>query len=242
MRGVSPAFPQAFDQRFLVLAAWGFMVPFVWGFSTKWLPTFLGTQPPVNRLLGSAVVVHAVAIALGLASFFRATTVLIVLSASLAIVALRIFAKPEKAAKTRGIHGSFPFFVRAAYVWLIVAASLGVWAANAANPIGLWGASRHALTVGFIAMMVFCIGQRVLPAFSGMRLLFSPRLMFAGLVLLSAGCILRVSGGGPRLPGDCSGRLVLAARFGDSGARRGHPARYQFDRHLSPAARRSAIL
>ena len=191
MRGVSPAFPQAFDQRFLVLAAWGFMVPFVWGFSTKWLPTFLGTQPPVNRLLGSAVVVHAVAIALGLASFFRATTVLIVLSASLAIVALRIFAKPEKAAKTRGIHGSFPFFVRAAYVWLIVAASLGVWAANAANPIGLWGASRHALTVGFIAMMVFCIGQRVLPAFSGMRLLFSPRLMFAGLVLLSAGCILR---------------------------------------------------
>jgi hypothetical protein len=192
--GSSPAFPQAFDQRFLVLAAWGFMVPFVWGFSAKWLPTFLGTQLPINRLLASAVVLHAVAIALGLAGFFRATTVLIVLSASLAILALRIFAKPEKAAKTKGIHGSFPFFVRAAYVWLIVAASLGVWAANAANPIGLWGASRHALTVGFIAMMVFCIGQRVLPAFSGMRLLFSPRLMFAGLVLLSAGCILRVSG------------------------------------------------
>ncbi|MFI5117388.1 MAG: NnrS family protein [Terriglobales bacterium] len=192
--GVSPAFPQAFDQRFLVLAAWGFMVPFIWGFSAKWLPTFLGTQPPVNWLLGSAVAVHALAIALGLAGFFRATTVLIVLSASLAIVALRIFAKPEKAAKTKGLHGSFPFFVRAAYVWLIVAASLGVWAANTANPIGLWGASRHALTVGFIAMMVFCIGQRVLPAFSGMRLLFSPRLMFAGLELLSAGCILRVSG------------------------------------------------
>jgi uncharacterized protein involved in response to NO len=194
VRGVSPAFPQAFDQRFLVLAAWGFMVPFVWGFSTKWLPTFLGTQPPINWLLGSAVVVHAIAIALGLAGFFRATTVLIVLSSSLAMVALGIFATPEKAAKTKGIHGSFPFFVRAAYVWLIVAASLGVWAANAANPIGLWGASRHALTVGFIAMMVFCVGQRVLPAFSGMRLLFSPRLMFAGLALLSAGCILRVSG------------------------------------------------
>jgi hypothetical protein len=193
VRGGSPALPQAFDQRFLVLAAWGFMAPFVWGFSAKWLPTFLGTQP-VNRLLGPAVAVHAVAIALGLAGFFRATTVLIVLSCSLAIFALRIFATPEKAAKTKGIHGSFPFFVRAAYVWLIVAASLGVWAANTPNPIGLWGASRHALTVGFVATMVFCVGQRVLPAFSGMRLLFSPRLMFAGLVLLSAGCILRVSG------------------------------------------------
>jgi len=43
-------------------------------------------------------------------------------------------------------------------------------------------------------MMVFCVGQRVLPAFSGMRLLFSPRLMFVGLLLLSVGCTLRVSG------------------------------------------------
>ena len=194
VRGGSPAFPQAFDQRFLMLAAWGFMVPLVWGFSAKWLPTFLGSKPPINRVLGSAVVVHVVAIALGLAGFFHAMTLLIVLSSPLAIVGLRIFAKPEKAAKTKGIHGSFPFFVRSAYAWLIVAASLGVWAANTRNPIGLWGASRHALTVGFISVMVFCVGQRVLPAFSGMRLLFSPRLMFAGLFLLSVGCLMRVSG------------------------------------------------
>lgn len=194
LRGSSPAFPQGIDQRFLVLAAWGFMVPFVWGFSAKWLSTFLGTQPPIDRLLGAAVVVHVVAIVLGLAGYFRVTTILIVLACSLSIVALGIFAKPEKPAKTKGIHASFPFFVRSAYVWLMVAAMLGVWAANAVNPAGIWGASRHALTVGFIAMMVFCIGQRVLPAFSGMRLLFSARLMFIGLLLLSVGCTLRVSG------------------------------------------------
>ena len=80
LRGSSPAFPQAFDQRFLVLAAWGFMVPFVWGFSAKWLPTFLGTQPPINRLLGVAVAVHVIAIGVGLAGYFRVTTILIVLS------------------------------------------------------------------------------------------------------------------------------------------------------------------
>jgi uncharacterized protein involved in response to NO len=194
LRGSSPAFPQAFDQRFLVLAAWGFMVPFVWGFSARWLPIFLGTQPPINGLLGSAVGIHVTAVVLGLAGYFRATTVLLMLSCSFSIVALRILAKPEKSAKIKGIHSSFPFFVRSAYVWLMVAAMLGVWAASAANSAGIWGASRHALTVGFIAMMVFCVAQRVLPAFSGMRLLFSPGLMFAGLVLLSVGCILRVSG------------------------------------------------
>ncbi len=61
------------------------------------------------------------------------------------------------------------------------------------EPRGIWGASRRALTVGFLATMVFAIGQRVLPAFSGMRLLFSTKLMFCSLLLLAVGCLLRVS-------------------------------------------------
>lgn len=77
-------------------------------------------------------------------------------------------------------------------VWALVAATLGVWAAFTGNAHGIWGASRHALTVGFLSTMVFAIGQRVLPAFSGMRLLFSARLMFAALLLLTVGCVLRV--------------------------------------------------
>jgi hypothetical protein len=42
-------------------------------------------------------------------------------------------------------------------------------------------------------MMVFAVGQRVLPAFSGMHLLFSAKLMFAALLLLTIGCLLRVT-------------------------------------------------
>ena len=49
-----------------------------------------------------------------------------------------------------------------------------------------------ALTFGFITTMVFAIGQRVLPAFGGARVLYSPRLMLASLVTLTAGCALRV--------------------------------------------------
>jgi uncharacterized protein involved in response to NO len=190
----SPAFPQAFDQGFLIVAAWGFMVFFVWGFSAKWLPVFLGTRDAYIRLLGIAVAFQAVAVGFGLAGILRIATALLVFSSLLAIVALQIFSRPRQAAKTKGVHISFPVFVRSAYAWLMIAALLGVWAANAANPAGIWGASRHALTVGFVAMMVFCVGQRVLPAFSGMRLLFSSRLMFIGLLLLSVGCALRVSG------------------------------------------------
>src|SRR6185312_4042034 len=58
---------------------------------------------------------------------------------------------------------------------------------------GIWGASRHALTVGFAAGMVFSIGPRILPAFCGMRILWSKRLMFWALLLLNSGCFLRVA-------------------------------------------------
>jgi hypothetical protein len=57
---------------------------------------------------------------------------------------------------------------------------------------GIWGAARHAFTVGFISVMVFSIAQRVLPAFAGTGPLWSPRLMIAGLLLLTTGCVIRV--------------------------------------------------
>jgi hypothetical protein len=80
-----------------------------------------------------------------------------------------------------------------AFAKAAIASGLGIWAALVKHSQGVWGASRHALTVGFLAMMVFAIGERVLPAFSRMRLLFSPKLMFLAMLLLTAGCLLRVS-------------------------------------------------
>jgi uncharacterized protein involved in response to NO len=41
--------------------------------------------------------------------------------------------------------------------------------------------------------MILSVGQRILPAFAGMRALWSTRLMFLALVLLTFGCTLRVS-------------------------------------------------
>ena len=110
-----------------------------------------------------------------------------------AVYSLRLLEPTERPAKVKGVHTSFPVFVRLAYIWAVVAGTLGIWAASVQNSHGIWGASRHALTVGFLAMMVFAIGQRVLPAFSGMRLLFSTKLMFIATLFLAVGCLLRVS-------------------------------------------------
>lgn len=83
--------------------------------------------------------------------------------------------------------------MRLCYVWLFIASLLFFWAALRDTNGGIWGASRHALTVGFLAAMIFAIGQRVLPAFCGMRQLFSTRLMLAASLALNLGCLLRVS-------------------------------------------------
>jgi hypothetical protein len=193
LRSSSPAFPHDFGQRFLVLAGWGFLVTFVWGFSAKWLPIFLGLKKTREAMLLVAVAVNSAGVIAALFGSIRLAVLLIAFAAPLAILALRLLEATRQPAKIKGVHPSIPAFVRAAYVWLVIAAALGVWAAYSTDSNGIWGASRHALTVGFISTMVLCIGQRVLPAFSGMHLLFSTKLMFIGLALLNVGCILRVS-------------------------------------------------
>jgi uncharacterized protein involved in response to NO len=192
-RGAGPAFPHRFDQRYLALLGWGFLVPFVWGFSAKWMRVFLGLKPLRPRWLAAAVLVNASGIALALAGNLSMATWLFVAGAGLAIAAIRMFEPSTAQPKIKGVHRTFPLFVRVAYAWLFAAALLGVAATIWDTSGGIWGASRHALTVGFVAVMVLSVGQRILPAFAGMRLLWSQKLMFAGLLLLTLGCTLRVS-------------------------------------------------
>lgn len=193
LRGPSPAFPHLLDQRYLVLIAWGFLVPFVWGFSAKWMSVFLGLKPFRPRLLLTAVILNLSGIALTIVGIASIGSLLFVAAAMVAVAALRMFERSLNKAKIRGVHASFPFFIRMAYVWLLVAALLGVAAVLWDSSGGIWGASRHALTVGFIAVMILSVGQRILPAFAGMRLLWSTKLMFSGLALVTLGCTLRVS-------------------------------------------------
>lgn len=192
LNGTSPALPLIADQRMLMLPTWGFLVPTVWGFNARWLPIFLGLRSPRTKPLYAAVLTAwaaALAMLFGMAELAAA---FLLVSALLASIAMAIFERSVRTAKLNGVHSSFPAFVRCAYVWLLVAAGLSVAASLADRHGGIWGASRHALTVGFLAVMVFSIGPKILPAFCGMRVRFSPKLMFLSLVFLNTGCLLRV--------------------------------------------------
>lgn len=190
--GNAPVFPFDFNQKYLALISWGFVVPFVWGFSTRWLPPLLGLRktikpwflPSLFALFAGVAIAFAGALLLASTIFFTASIVF--------ILGLRMFESSEREPKLRGVHESTPLFLRLAYVWLVIAGLMGIIAASLPMPNGWAGASRHALTVGFFAVVVFAIGPRVLPAFFGVRRLWSTRLMATVLVLVNIGCATRV--------------------------------------------------
>ncbi len=192
VKGTAPVLPAGFESRFLTLLLFAFIVPTIWGFSARWLPTFLGLQPVNEPLLRLALGLSLAGVGLDQAGFFHTAPWLLAAAAGVSIGAFHLLRPAERPAKTTGVHPSFSGFVRIAYVWFLLATALGICAAYLDRANGWTGGSRHALTVGFIATMVFAVGQRILPAFAGMRVLYSPRLMLICLLLLTTGCALRV--------------------------------------------------
>lgn len=192
LNGASASFPHALDQKYLVLLGWGFLAPVVWGFSARWLPDLLAVNKPRGRALNAALIMDILGVLAAAFGWLPFATSLFATSAVAVVFALHLTDRPNSRAKVQGIHPSFPYFVRIAYAWLVIAGAMSVWAAYADTHGGIWGASRHALTVGFAASMVFSIGPRILPDFCGIMRLFSTRLMFASLLLVEVGCMLRV--------------------------------------------------
>lgn len=207
----SPAFPHGVDQRFLVLATWGFPVLSVWGFNARWLPAFLGLNPSSGRGILAALLLCAGGVVSALAGNFHVCAALLIIASVIAITALNVFEPAQNPAQLGGVHPSFPVFIRLCYVWLIVAGILSMWAATADHSGGIWGASRHSLTVGFLAGMIFAIGPRILPNLAGGKRLFSPALMLASCLLLNLGCLLRVSSEIPAYEGLIHGQTGQVA-------------------------------
>lgn len=193
IRGGLRSFPHALDQKYLVLLGWGFLVPVVWGFSARWLPAFLAIAKPNARAFQMALALDLAGVLCGVCGWSKPATILLAASAIAIGFGLHLGERPHGLAKAQGIHPSFPSFIRIAYTWLVVGGTMSVWAAFADRHGGIWGASRHALTVGFAATMVFAIGPRILPHFAGVQSIFSKRLMLLSLLLLQVGCTLRVS-------------------------------------------------
>ncbi|MDZ7777826.1 MAG: NnrS family protein [Bacteroidales bacterium] len=111
-----------------------------------------------------------------------------------------IFKPAKSEQRNRGLK-----FIRAAYIWFFVAMvmlfmnpvyTFGIYMPSVDDAIpfshAYFGAYRHALTVGFILMMIVGVSLRFVPQFRGVDLQ-KTRPLILSFVLLNAGNISRVS-------------------------------------------------
>ncbi|MGH9326912.1 MAG: NnrS family protein [Terriglobia bacterium] len=204
LAGQSPLFPPLWDRTFLMIALWGFAVTVAWGYSTRFVTIFLGLRTPRHQAARGLLIGVAVLVVSALSRRFLLADLVALALTAYAIWAVRIFHPAARAPKVIGVYRRYPAFIRLAYVWLVVGAALGVAADIVPQVTGLGGAARHAITVGFIATLIFALAPRILPSFLNGRELYSVVLMAGSLWLLSVGCLLRVtseavaySAGGP---------------------------------------------
>lgn len=198
----SAAYPPGVDRVLLELCLWAFVLPIALGYSSRFVSRFLGLRPvrgtqaagdgssaiEPGRILMGAVAAMTLAI---LAQAYLIAAVLALAFVVLAIWALRIFERAARPAFVADVYRHYPAFIRIAFAWLVIGAAIGLAAAIAPALSGLAGAGRHALTVGFIALLIFSLAPRLLPPML-QRALFSRTLMAASLWLLTIGCTMRV--------------------------------------------------
>ena len=195
----------------------GFITLVIFGVISRTLPAFLGLKTPnakVNLLimfmLNASVLVRAVSqplmvyyADLNLPFYYVFNTLYFTsgcvefLSILLFLYNLNILSKPEVDFSGMEIEKSYEKFVWAGIAWLIVA-EIGMMVFTVQEsfmgiPVShaLIGSYRHAVTVGFITMMIFGFASRIIPISQGIKL-HSYSSLTMTFILINVGSTLRV--------------------------------------------------
>jgi hypothetical protein len=192
----------------------GIAVVLILGVSLRFLPHAYGLRAPSTRWRTFLLWGVNGAIAAGAGAFLarRLTGIhgfmLIQQAAALVLFAAavgtprqyRLFGPTPESERDRGLK-----FIRAGYVWFIVAMAMlvfvpvynfGIYMPITGSTVpfshAFFGAYRHALTVGFIMMMIVGVSSKVVPTLSGVDLRKAASL-WPAFILLNIGNLARVS-------------------------------------------------
>ena len=182
----------------------GFALLMILGVSQRVFHNFYGLPAPSPRVSGRALALLNLAIpgeVVGLvlmrtagyhwAALWFGSVLLMAAAVGMLLRDWRIFsaaAEPDRSLK----------FLRAAYVWLLVSLAMLVLLPAYLAVAGMgfshayYGAARHAITVGFVSLMIVGVAARVVPTLNGIDARRLPAL-WVPFLLLNFGCALRVA-------------------------------------------------
>ena len=191
----------------------GIAVVMILGVSLRLLPHAYGLREPsrlwqsflfwgVNGSILAGIVLFIAGMMGGnywLLAMHWLTTIVLLAAAIVTPFQYRLFAAVPESERDRGLK-----FIRAAYLWFIVATAMLVFTpiynfaiyvpiTGSHTPFShaFFGAYRHALTVGFIMMMIVGVSSKVVPTLSGVDVR-AARSLWPTFVLLNLGNLTRV--------------------------------------------------
>jgi hypothetical protein len=188
------------------LALFGFVLNAVYGFGLRLLPGMLGEGAPRRGAIeatfglhnaGAAVLAASHAWWPGLCAALGAGA--IAAGAGPWVLGLQsVRGKPRSAPRPEAGPAFLARYIQLALFWLLTgllmlaAGQLTEAVRGVPLPRAYIGATRHALTVGFLTTLILGVGQRLLPIL-GHELLAWPRLVIPIFGLIAAGNALRVA-------------------------------------------------
>ena len=210
-------FPHAAIYPLRHIQVMGFITMVIFGVLSRTLPAFLGLKTPnakmnliIMFMLNASVLVRAVSQPLmtyyadvNLPFYYVFNTLYFtsacveLLSILLFLYNLNILTKPEVDFSGMEIEKSYEKFVWAGILWLIVAEIGMIIFAVQESFVGvpvshaMIGSYRHAVTVGFITMMIFGFASRIIPISQGVKLHSYSSLTMC-FILINTGSFLRV--------------------------------------------------
>ncbi|MBI3913391.1 MAG: NnrS family protein [Chloroflexi bacterium] len=213
----------AWDSAIITVMLYGAAIPMAFVFSVRNLPLFLRLALPPRELLRPLAAIYAFGLLLRVAPFAPIGASIGILLTSAVILVfvwqldlirrqppwivsrapnsrpdLDYLRKPTRPNyPDAGEYGRFELLIYSAYAWLVFATLLDL-ARAASNLLALdWNlpadAARHALTIGFISLMIFGMAARLAPGFSGKTRLAHPRLVAATFFLGNLAAFFRVA-------------------------------------------------
>jgi uncharacterized protein involved in response to NO len=203
------AIPFAWNAPYLRAVLSGAIVTTILGFTLRTVPHMLGLRPPPARPMRAVFAAYSAAVLVQIAADggvggAAASS----MGAGLELAALLGFAGLSgvfnlSALRTTQLAKRNPWperFVRTAYFWLLFASGLNLaygLSALAGRPVphAFVASYHHALTVGFISMMILGMSMRLVPVFIG-AMNRQTRLAAALFVLVNLGNTMRVASEG----------------------------------------------
>ncbi|MDO8136332.1 MAG: DUF1858 domain-containing protein [Candidatus Brocadiales bacterium] len=190
--------PSSLQQNLNQLFLFGFVFMFIFAVNLRTVYAFLDVLPPRATAANVAFWLLNACLLLYFVEYLHSWLVYPLAAAVfLFVYGVRVFERPTKELSDVSMDRSYEKTIRAAYLWLIIGmlVRLAVPSLGDYSPIGhiFHGASNHALTVGFITMMMIGYASKMVPTFRGVNL-YSLRLSELTFVFLNLGIFLRVFG------------------------------------------------